>query len=54
MRTIWETTETHTVGASWQAKKRIAYVESELKKEGVQGHEEVARDQGQENIAAKS
>ena len=35
-------------------RKRIAYVESELKKEGVQGHEEVARDQGQENIAAKS
>ena len=53
MRTIWKTTETHTVRASWQA-KRTAYVGSELKIERAQGHEEVVRDQGQENIAAKS
>ena len=35
-------------------RKRITYVRSELKIERAQGHEEVARDQGQENIAAKS
>ena len=35
-------------------RERIAYVESALKIEGAQGHEEVARDQGQENIAARS
>ena len=33
---------------------RIAYVGSALKIEGAQGHEEVVRDQGQENNAAKS
>ena len=35
-------------------RKRIANVESELKIEGAQGHEEVVRDQEQENIAARS
>ena len=35
-------------------RKRIAYVESELKIERDQGHEKVVRDQVQENIAAKS
>ena len=35
-------------------RKRVDYVESELKIERAQGHEEVVRDQGQENIAAKS
>ena len=34
-------------------RKRIAYVGSELKI-GAQGHEEVVREQWQENIAAKS
>ena len=35
-------------------KERITYVRSELKIGRAQGDEEVARDQGQENIAAKS
>ena len=35
-------------------RKRITYVGSELKIERAQGHEEVVRDQGQENIAAES
>ena len=44
-------TQSEPVG---RQRKRIAYVGSELKIERAQGHEEVVRDQGQENIAAKS
>ena len=44
-------TQSEQVG---RQRKRIAYVESELKIKRAQGHEEVVRDQGQENIAAKS
>ena len=35
-------------------REQIAYVVSGLKIEGAQGQEEVVRDQGQENIAARS
>ena len=55
MRTIWETTETHTVRASWQAKETNSLCGVRAQKyERAQGHEEVVRDPGQENIAAKS
>ena len=46
-----KSTQSEPVG---RQRKRIAYVESELKIERAQGNEEVVRDQGQENIAAKS
>ena len=44
----------HMVRASWQASKTYRLCGSELKIERAQGHEEVVRDQGQENDAAKS
>ena len=47
-------TVVHMVRASWQARKRSACVESELKMRRAQGREEAAHDQVQENVAAKS
>ena len=51
MRDKTKRTQSKPVG---RQRERIAYVGSELKIEGAQGQEEVVRDQGQENNAAKS
>ena len=51
MRREPKRTQSEPVG---RQRKRIAYVGSELKIERAHGHEEVVRDQGHENVAAKS
>ena len=53
MRTICETTETHTVQASWQAKSTKRLCGTALKIERAQGHEGVDRAQGQKNNAVR-
>ena len=46
MHTIWEKNcKAHSSSQLAGKEKRIAYVESELKIERAQGHEEVVRDQ---------